>query len=100
MAPECVYLDEIEMVTTGEDQGLGSESMLDSVQTDGSASFWCFGARALLSVEPVGSDLFVCSHRITSRPMVAGGCKRIELFWIGNAGKALDFRGKYFGDVL
>jgi hypothetical protein len=41
MAPECVYLDEIEMVTTGED--LGSESMLDSVQTDGSASLWCFG---------------------------------------------------------
>ena len=43
MAPECVYLDEIEMVTTGEDQGLGSESMLDPVRTDGSASLWCFG---------------------------------------------------------
>jgi hypothetical protein len=36
--------------------------MRDAVQTDGSASFWCFRAGAFLSIQPIGLDLFFRCH--------------------------------------
>src|ERR1035438_2813371 len=51
-----------------EDDGLGGQAVLDNVQTDGGASFWCSRAGAFLRVLPVRLELFVRCHCITSLP--------------------------------
>ena len=63
---------EIGLALAFEDYGLGRESMLDSVQTDGSASFWCFRAGAFLGVLSVRRELFFrCHWDTSSMPRVA-----------------------------
>src|SRR3989442_15056109 len=49
---------------TGDDQGAGSESMLEAVETDGGASFGRARARAFLRVDAVGCDLLVSCHDV------------------------------------
>jgi hypothetical protein len=44
------HVCEIGLAFAFQDYGLGGQSMLDAVQTDGSASFWCSWARGFLRV--------------------------------------------------
>jgi hypothetical protein len=52
------HVCEIGLAFAFEDYGLGGQSMLDAVQTDGSASFWCSRAGAFLGVLSVRRELF------------------------------------------
>ena len=60
------HVCEVGLAFAFEDYGLGGQSMLDAVQTDGGASFWCSRAGAFLCVQPVGGCLFVSGHFTTS----------------------------------
>ena len=64
------YVCEVGLAFTFEDYGLGGQAMLDAVQTDGSASFWCSRAGAFLGVLPIRLELFFCCHNITSSNLI------------------------------
>jgi hypothetical protein len=44
------HVCEVGLAFAFQDYGLGGQAMLDAVQTDGSASFWCFRTGAFLGV--------------------------------------------------
>jgi hypothetical protein len=48
------HVCEVGLAFAFQDYGLGSQSMLDAVQTDGGASFWCFRAGGFLGVLSAG----------------------------------------------
>ena len=56
-----------------EDGVFGGKAVAQSIEADGIASFGSIGAGALLSVQPIGIDLFLRRHR--GRLMVAGGIR-------------------------
>jgi hypothetical protein len=77
---------EIGLAFAFQDYGLGGESVLDAVQTDGGASFRGFGAGGFLGVLSVRLELFVRCHCITSStPRIAGefgAARRIFGKWL------------------
>jgi hypothetical protein len=67
-----------------EDQRFGCQSVGDTVEADGGASFGSAWARAFLGVEAVGSRLLFCCH----------GCFSLNLTFVLQSSFAGEARGK------